>query len=129
MKCPLLSVLAESLAGGPTWGASPPPAVPPTTAPTTTLPAAGPVCILNAVIWAPAIGLFVVLLRTVPSMEPFAVCKRRNAYVAITDRLIAHLIRIQDSLYSYTPLPAFFPRRPAFTYFTSKGHGRYFSPR
>src|SRR5580704_14919593 len=30
--------------------------------------------------------------------------------------------------YSYTPRPAFRPVRPAFTYCTSSGHGRYFSP-
>src|SRR5439155_20230917 len=30
--------------------------------------------------------------------------------------------------YWYTPFPTFLPSRPALTYFTSSGHGRYLSP-
>src|SRR6476659_9718309 len=83
----------------------------------------------NEVICAPAIGLFVVLLTTNPSIEPLEVWKRRSRDAAAATTVIITSTTDQESKYSYTPFPTFLPRRPAFTYSTSKGHGRYFSPR
>ena len=85
---------------------TPPEVTLPIAAGTGTPVASAGVAVVVACTCAPAIGLFVTLLMTEPSMEPLTVCRTRSAETMIEGIGIITSVEFdRDSKYSYTPFP------------------------